>query len=141
MNKPRSKSEAKRLAIQRAPERTPLSEWWRDAVIAWERGEQPPDGIYGKLAEVATLEQERDAHATTAERIRERFDNAEAEVERLRDELGDLNLTVVKDATTIRDLRAAIRDRVCECVHRDEDSVVTRQCWRCYALTKPEEEE
>ena len=41
-----------------APERTPLSEWWRDAVIAWERGEQPPDGIYGKLAEVAALEQE-----------------------------------------------------------------------------------
>jgi hypothetical protein len=43
--------------MMNAPERT-LSEWWRDAVIAWERNEQPPNGIYEKLDEIAALEQE-----------------------------------------------------------------------------------
>jgi hypothetical protein len=72
-----------------APERTALSEWWRDAVIAWERDEQPPDGIYGKLDEIAALEQERDEAVKLA---------------------AEWHAKAINRNTELRDLRAAVAD-------------------------------
>ena len=165
--KPKSKSQAKRFKAMGAPERTPLSERMRwDNCIC---GKGNPNGIgqsgddwdldtqcayCDDADEVAALEQERVDLLRRNQLLRDRDEEMqmavdkgirfEAEVERLQGLVDTITDTAKRRLEEVERLRAAIRERECECLEGKWDArgmVPPHTCWRCRALTTPEGEE